>query len=100
MSVIPPPGRSSRPGTPLPAHDVNGVAVFEGSLVRILTIPDWLIHDLPEEDVLRFKAREGRAMRVLELDSGGYVWFGDNNPWFCLRPSEVEVLPSDASSKF
>jgi hypothetical protein len=97
MSVIPPPDHSSHPGIPLRARDVNGVVVCEGALVHILTIPDWLTHDLPEEDVLRLKACEGRAMRVLELDSYGYVWFGENNPWFCLRPSEVEILDSHGS---
>ncbi|MBB6092909.1 ABC-type dipeptide/oligopeptide/nickel transport system permease subunit [Povalibacter uvarum] len=33
-------------------------------------------------------------MRILEIDTHGYVWFGTDNlgRWFCLRPEEVEVV--------
>lgn len=70
--------------------------IRQGALVRILTIPHWLTHDLPAEDVARLKAVEGTVMRVLELDAYGYVWFGEHGPWFSLQPSEVAVqLPDE-----
>ena len=61
-------------------------------LVRILTIPDWLTHDLPPEEVATLKAVEGTVMPILELDAYGMVWFGTDEPWFSLRPFEVQVL--------
>ena len=60
--------------------------------VRILTIPNWLTHDLPPDEMLLLKAREGAVMPILELDAFGMVWFGQEDPWFCLMPSEVAAL--------
>ena len=76
--------------------DACGQRIMVGSEARILSIPQWLTKDLPDEDVARLKAQEGRIMRVLEVDAHGYVWFGTNNAgrWFCLRPSEVLVVQS------
>ena len=82
-------------GYPLPAVDAHGVAIRQGTLARILTIPEWLTHDLPSEDVAKLKAVEGTVMRVFEIDAYGYVWFGDCGPWFSLRPSEVAVQQTD-----
>jgi hypothetical protein len=76
--------------------DADGQPIAVGSEARILSIPQWLTNDLPEEDVVRLKAQEGKVMRVLEVDAHGYVWFGTDNAgrWFCLRPSEVLVVQS------
>ena len=62
--------------------------------MKILSIPRWLTHDLPADEVASLKEREGTIMRVLEIDAHGYVWFGadSNGRWFCLRPSEVQVV--------
>ena len=74
--------------------DGFGRRIEVGTDAKILTIPDWLTHDLPEEDVERLKKAEGTVMRVLEIDAHGYLWFGTNNSgrWFCLRPTEVQVI--------
>jgi hypothetical protein len=82
-------------GHPLPAIDAHGVAIHQGAMVRILTIPHWLTHDLPAEDVARLKAVEGTVMQVIEIDAYGYVWFGEFGPWFSLRPNEVAVQVED-----
>jgi len=76
--------------------DAGGQRIAVGDDARILSIPNWLTHDLPEEDVTRLKAQEGKIMRVLEIDAHGYIWFGTGNTgrWFCLRPSEVLVVQS------
>ena len=74
--------------------DAQGQLIAVGDDARILSIPQWLTHDLPEEEVASLKTREGTIMRVLEIDARGYVWFGTDNSgrWFCLRPSEVQVV--------
>jgi hypothetical protein len=76
--------------------DADGQPIAVGDEARILSIPQWLTNDLPEEDVTRLKAQEGKVMRVIEVDAHGYVWFGtdDTGRWFCLRPSEVLVVQS------
>jgi hypothetical protein len=80
------------PGYPLPAQDANGIGLEPGMAVRILAIPDWLNHDLPQEEVALLKATEGTVMPILELDAYGMVWFGKEDPWFSLKPSEVAAL--------
>jgi len=92
MSFFPPPRTPLPPGYPLPALDLNGNAIRQGMQVRIPTIPPSLTHDLPGEDVLRLKAIEGKVMRILEVDAYGMVWFGEEAPWFSLRPCEVIAL--------
>ncbi|SDY49293.1 hypothetical protein SAMN04487939_102389 [Lysobacter sp. yr284] len=59
-------------------------------------MPKRLIHDLPEEDIARLRAVEGRVRPVLEIDGFGYLWFGEDGPWFCLMPTEV-TLESESS---
>ena len=61
-----------------------------------MSIPQWLTDDLPADEVAALKRQEGTIMKVLEIDAHGYVWFGTDNAgrWFCLRPSEVQVVRS------
>ena len=73
---------------PLPPLDANGTKLMPGMHVRILTIPQWLTHNLPSDDVHRLKAVKGTVRPISEIDAGGYVWF---EGWFCLRPTEVKV---------
>ncbi|MGO1068286.1 hypothetical protein [Lysobacter sp. CA199] len=91
MSFFDPPQDPLPPGFPLAATDSSGQAIVEGSRVRIGVMPQWLIHDLPAEDVARLRAVEGRVLPVLEIDGFGYLWFGDHDPWFCLMPTEVTL---------
>jgi len=89
MSPLPPSALPLPKGFPLDPIDAAGNALVAGSLVRILVIPDWLVHDLPSEEVCQLKACEGALMRVREMDEAGFVWFGGDHSWFRLRPSEV-----------
>lgn len=59
---------------------------------RILTIPNWLTHDLPRDEISRLQAVQGTVLRILELDTYGMVWLGEDTPWFCLKPSEVMAV--------
>jgi hypothetical protein len=97
MSFFLPPSKPFPPGYPLPALDVNGAHLEQGMLVRILSIPEWLTHDLPYEDVARLKTMKGTVMPILEIDTYGMVWFGESDPWFSLKPSEVAAI--EASSQ-
>ena len=74
----------------------GGRPIAVGDSVLILAIPGWLTHDLPEEEVQRLLQCEGTVMRVLEIDSYGYLWFGakDEGRWFCLTHNEVERAES------
>jgi hypothetical protein len=92
VSFFQPPSKPLPPDYPLPPLDARGVALKSGLPVRILTIPEWLTHDLPPEEVVRLKAIEGTVMAILELDAYGMVWFGAGEPWFSLKPFEVQVL--------
>jgi hypothetical protein len=97
MSFFLPPSKPFPPGYPFPALDVYGARLEPGMLVRILSIPEWLTHDLPDEDVANLKTTEGTVMPILEIDAYGMVWFGDSDPWFSLKPSEVAAI--EASSQ-
>ncbi len=74
--------------------DAHGTVVAPGDKVRIPRLPEWLLHDLPAQEVARLRDLEGSVMQVLEIDEFGYLWFGTNDQgrWFCLRPEEVEVV--------
>ena len=91
MSFFPPPSKPVPDGHPLEPIDAHGSPIRAGDLVLIPVIPEWLTHDLPPEDVSRLKAQESTTMRILEIDSYGYLWFGEGERWFSLRPSEVEL---------
>lgn len=79
------------PGFPLPAIDASGQALAPGDLVTIVTIPEWLTHSLPEEDIAALRAVQGSNRPILRFDEYGYAWFGDReHEWFCLRPEEVK----------
>jgi len=79
-------------GYPLPAVDSHGCALREGPRVRINPMPIALLHDLPEDEASRLRALEGVPLPILGFDACGYVWFGDEAPWFCVRPDEVTAL--------
>jgi hypothetical protein len=92
MSFFQPPKDPLPPGYPLPAVDSRGVPVAAGDLVTIDSIPDWLTHDLPYDEVARLKACQGTRMRIYEIDAYGYIWFENCGPWFSLRPCEVTAV--------
>jgi len=92
MPFFDPPTKPLPQGYPLPAVDANGVGLAAGMPVRILVIPDWLTYDMPLEEVLQLRAREGTVMPILELDAYGMLWFGEGAPWFSLKPSEVAAV--------
>lgn len=45
-----------------------------GDRVRLLGLPDWLIHDLPESEQNEMRSFIGRSTMVRGIDSYGYFW--------------------------
>lgn len=95
MSFFSPPSNPLPAEFPLPPVDALGNPIYISQRVRISMVPEWLTHDLPAEDVARLKSIEGKAMSILEIDAYGYVWPGEEDPWFSVRPSEVIALTTD-----
>jgi hypothetical protein len=59
---------------PLKPQDYAGNPVRLGDTVRIIEIPEWLIHDLPKEEALAITACIGSKMVVNEIDNNGFFW--------------------------
>jgi hypothetical protein len=47
-----------------------------GDIVRILSIPDWLVGDLPESERAGILACVGKEIEISEIDSRGGIWVG------------------------
>ncbi|MDQ1833140.1 hypothetical protein [Massilia scottii] len=47
-----------------------------GDSVRLLGVPDWLIHDLPESEQVEILSFVGQVTVVTEIDAYGYFWVG------------------------
>lgn len=54
---------------PLKLFDSYGNAVALGANVEIPSLPAWLVHDLPTEELARLEAVEGSVMRVNTIRS-------------------------------
>jgi hypothetical protein len=50
-----------------------------GDLVRLIGVPDWLIHDLPEDEKQEIIAFIGNVAVVEKIDDAGYFWLGFGN---------------------
>lgn len=47
-----------------------------GDRVRLLGLPDWLVHDLPAAEQAEMRGFIGQSCVVSELDTHGYYWLG------------------------
>ena len=45
-----------------------------GDRVRLLGLPDWLIHDLPEDEQRAMRSFVGRCTRITQIDAHGNPW--------------------------
>jgi len=50
--------------------------ILVGSRVKLLLIPDWLVHDLPESERREMRSFVGQTAMVKEIDAHGYIWIG------------------------
>lgn len=47
-----------------------------GDRVKLLGLPDWLTHDLPESEQMEMRAFVGQWAVVNEIDAYGFFWLG------------------------
>jgi hypothetical protein len=47
-----------------------------GDRVKLLGLPDWLTHDLPEDEQVEMRGFIGQSAVVSEIDTHGYFWLG------------------------
>ena len=47
-----------------------------GDCVKLLGLPDWLMHDLPENEQIEMHAFVGQCAVVDAIDVYGYFWLG------------------------
>lgn len=53
---------------------VAGIQV--GDRVRLLGLPDWLVHDLPQYEQEELETFVGQITEVTDIDACGYFWLG------------------------
>lgn len=47
-----------------------------GDRVKVISVPDWLIHDLPENEKQEILACLGKTAVIEDIDKYGYYWVG------------------------
>jgi len=65
---------NSNESFPLESRDRTGNDIKVGDKVKIVEIPDWLVHDLPEVEASAIRKCVGTEMVVYEIDKYGYLW--------------------------
>lgn len=50
--------------------------IHVGDRVRLLRLPEWLTHDLPESEKAEMLAFVGQSAVVTDIDRDGYFWLG------------------------
>lgn len=55
---------------------MNAKTIKIGDEVKLLGVPDWLIHDLPEEEKREIISYIGKTTTVTDIDKYGYFWLG------------------------
>jgi hypothetical protein len=51
-------------------------ALRVGERVRLINVPEWLVHDLPIEDRNSIEKHLGCVFELTEVDANGYIWMG------------------------
>lgn len=52
------------------------VKISVGDCVKLISLPDWLVHDLPDDEKIELRACIGRLTTVEDIDAYGYYWVG------------------------
>lgn len=83
-------------GYPLKLVDAQGIPLFVGDSVRLLSVNS-CAKGLPQEDQDRLFSYVGDIRTILEVDRYGFIWlvFKEKNKNcgadFCLEPQEVRL---------
>lgn len=51
-------------------------AIQVGDSVKLLGLPDWLIHDLPKSEQVEMRSFVGQCAVIEDVDANGYFWLG------------------------
>lgn len=46
----------------------------KGNKVKLLRLPDWLLHDLPIEEQIELRQALGQILKITDVDNHGYIW--------------------------
>lgn len=83
-----------------------GSDIHVGDCVKLLGLPSWLIHDLPEDEQLEIQSFIGQAAVVEKIDDYGYFWLGFGSTSgvgntahysghsFCVTQEFIELSPA------
>jgi hypothetical protein len=58
----------------MPSDDIGKFNV--GDIVKLLSVPDWLVADLPEAERAAILACVGKEMVISDIDQFGGIWLG------------------------
>lgn len=47
-----------------------------GDRVRLIGVPEWLVHDLPNDERLEIAGCVGKVAVIEKIDEAGYYWLG------------------------
>ena len=47
-----------------------------GDYVKLVELPEWLIHDLPDDEKAQIVSYIGKTAVITEIDNYGYYWLG------------------------
>lgn len=47
-----------------------------GDRVKLISVPEWLTHDLPENDQAEIVDCIGKTALIEDIDKAGYYWIG------------------------
>ncbi len=81
--------------------DINGEKVKEGDKVKLLSIPEWLLTSVTEEEARDLNSMLGETFVVYEIDEWGGAWvekwFNEgeevtNSHSLSLQPHEMELV--------
>ncbi|MFZ6653900.1 hypothetical protein [Undibacterium sp. TJN19] len=79
-----------------------------GDRVILTGVPEWLVHDLPEEEKTEIYSCIGKAAVITEIDKYGYYWLGFGSTVehgdtafysghaFCVSGEYLKIEPIDS----
>lgn len=97
-SALAPKAKSTQAGVDMTTH------YKAGDSVKLTGLPDWLLHDLPQDEQLELLTFVGQAATVTEVDAHGYIWLGFGSTIvsgeaanysghsFCVPPEFVQAV--------
>ena len=57
-----------------PICDHKGIPVYVGTKIKLLSLPEWLLAKVPEDEAENLKSMIGKIFRVYEIDEWDGVW--------------------------